>query len=154
MATPLSAVLTYTYMSWYYLWENLDKIGSSKDFLMNFFLFAFCFAKEPSGKQTEHIATIFHAKNDTPFRLKKGKTPKAQHTGFVLRFYCQQSRGLLNTDFATTYIPDYQIHTDSYRSPTRAVIPVMHHCLRLSTFPSRQHTNYGPHCSVIVKGAF
>ena len=45
VATPLSAVLTYTYISWYYLWENLHKIGSRKDFLMNFFLFAFCFAK-------------------------------------------------------------------------------------------------------------
>ncbi len=79
----------YKYMSW----ENLHKIGFGKDFLMNFFLFACCFAKEPTGKETENIATIFHTKNDTPFRLKKVKTPKAQHTGLVLRFKCQQSRG-------------------------------------------------------------
>ncbi len=53
-----------------YLWENLHKIGSSKDFLMNFFLFACCFANEPPGKQTQNIATItiFHTKNDTPLR--------------------------------------------------------------------------------------
>ncbi len=38
-------------MSWYYLWENLHKIGSSKDFLMNFYLLACCFTKGPTGKQ-------------------------------------------------------------------------------------------------------
>ncbi len=39
VATPFSALLTYPCMSWYYVWENLCKIGSSKDFLVNFFCF-------------------------------------------------------------------------------------------------------------------
>ncbi len=37
----------------------MHKIGSNKDFLMNFFLLAYCFAKEPTVKQTENIATKF-----------------------------------------------------------------------------------------------
>ncbi len=37
VATPLSAELTYTYMSWYFLWENWGKISSTKDFWMNLF---------------------------------------------------------------------------------------------------------------------
>ena len=44
---------------------------------MNLFLFAFFFAQEPTGMQTENIATIFHTMNNSD--KKKEKTPKAQH---------------------------------------------------------------------------
>ncbi len=77
---PLSVLLTYTYMSWYYLWENLHKIGSNKDLFITFFWFACCFAKEPTGNQTENIATIFHTKNNTPFRWKRKKTHQTLST--------------------------------------------------------------------------
>ncbi len=47
---PLSALMTYTYMSWYMLDKNWCKIGSSKDFLKNFFLFA-CIIKGASAEK-------------------------------------------------------------------------------------------------------
>ncbi len=93
VATPLSAVLTYTYMSWYHLWENLHKIGCRKDFLMNFFLFACCFAKEPTGKQTENIATIFH----TPFRWKKEKNTKSSAQWAYPLIWMSAVKGLIKT---------------------------------------------------------
>ncbi len=57
---PLTALLTYPCMSWYYMWENLYKIGSSNDFWWTFFLLACCFLEESIGKETENIAIIFH----------------------------------------------------------------------------------------------
>ncbi len=52
---PFSALMTNTYMSWYMSDKNWRKIGSSKDFLKNFFLFA-CILKGASvEKKTEDI---------------------------------------------------------------------------------------------------
>ncbi len=109
VATPLSAVLTYTYMSWYYLWGKLHKIGSSKDFLMNFVLFACCFAKESTGKQTENIATIFHTKNNTPFRWKRKKHQKLSTVGWS--FDLNVSSQGVNIDQLKTSLPDCIVRT-------------------------------------------
>ena len=51
-ATPLSAVLAYLCMPWYYLQEYWNKIGSSKDFLMNFFCLLAVLPRNPvKGKE-------------------------------------------------------------------------------------------------------
>ncbi len=53
-------------MSWYYPSEKFCKIGSSKDFSLNVFLFACRFAEEFIEKQIKNTATVFDTKNDIP----------------------------------------------------------------------------------------
>ncbi len=48
--------------------ENMCKIGSSKDFFDELFLFACCFAEEFIEKPIKNTATVFHTRNDIPIR--------------------------------------------------------------------------------------
>ncbi len=72
VATPLSAVLTYTYMSWYYLWGNLHKIGSSKDFWWTFFCLLAVLQRNPLESKQKTLQQYFIQRIIPPLD-KKGK---------------------------------------------------------------------------------
>ncbi len=76
-------MLTYPCMSWYYVRGNLYKIGSSEDFLMNFFLFFFCLLavlqRNQLGRKQKTLQQHFTLSMIGPLGKKTEKIPKAQH---------------------------------------------------------------------------
>ncbi len=97
VATPLSAVLTYTYMSWYHLWGNLHKIGSSKDFLMNCFCVLAVLQRNPLESKQKTLHQYFILRIIPPLEEKRKKHQKLSTVGSSFDLNVS-SQGVKNTN--------------------------------------------------------
>ncbi len=71
-------------MLWYYLWENLHKIGSSKDFLMDFFCLLTVLQRNQLESKQKTLQQYFILRIIPPSDEKRKKTTIAQHSELVL----------------------------------------------------------------------
>ncbi len=76
----------YKYMSWYYLWENLCKIGSSKDCLTNFFLFACWLQRNQLKGKLKTLQQYFTLRVMSPSDKNYVKHQKLSTGGWSLDF--------------------------------------------------------------------